>query len=60
MTYYVTWIVDGPALLTAIDGTQELALDEIMAKAFELEEIEPGSTYEIGSIIRAANAEIVW
>ena len=60
MTYYVTWIVDGPALLTAIDGAQELALNEIMAKAFEIEEIEPGSSYEIASIIRAANAEIVW
>ena len=60
MTYYITWIVDGPAILTAIDGELELTVDQLMAKAFEIEEVEPGSSYEIGSIIRAENAEVIW
>jgi hypothetical protein len=60
MTYYITWIVDGPAMLTAVDGELDLTLDQLMDAAFALEEIEPGSTYEICSIIRAKDAEIVW
>jgi len=60
MSYYVTWIVDGPAMLTKIEGELELALDQIMDIAFKLEEVEPASTYEICSIIRAEDAEIIW
>jgi len=60
MTYYITWIVDGPAILTAIKGEIELTVDQLMAMAFEIEEIEPGSSYEIGSIIRAENAEVIY
>jgi hypothetical protein len=58
--YYITWITDGPAMLTAIDGDLDLTLDQIMEIAFAIEEIEPGSSYEIGSIIRAKDAEVVW
>jgi len=60
MKYYVTWNVDGPAMLTVIDGELELTLDQIMEIAFEIEEIEPDSSYEICSIIRAKDAEVVW
>jgi hypothetical protein len=31
-----------------------------MEIAFEIEEVEPGSTYEIGSILRAKDAEVIW
>ena len=60
MKYYVTWNVDGPAMLTVIDGELELTLNQIMEIAFEIEEIEPDSSYEICSIIRAKDAEVVW
>lgn len=60
MKYYVTWNVDGPAMLTVIDGELELTLDQIMEIAFEIEEIEPDSSYEICSIIRAKDAEVVF
>lgn len=60
MTYYITWIVDGPAILTAIESEIELTEDQLMAMAFEIEEVEPESSYEIGSIIRAENAEVIW
>ena len=58
--YYVTWKVDGPAMLTVIDGELDLALDRIMETAFEIEEIEPDLSYEICSIIRAKDAEVIW
>jgi hypothetical protein len=60
MKYYITWKVDGPAMLTAIDGELDLTLDQIMEIAFEIEEIEPDLSYEICSIIRAKDAEVVW
>jgi len=59
MTYYITWIVDGPAILTAINGEIELTIDQLMEAAFAVEDIEPGSNYEICSIIRADNAHEV-
>lgn len=60
MKYYVTWITDGLTFLTGIDGELDLTLDQIMEIAFEIEEIEPDSSYEICSIIRAKDAEVVW
>jgi hypothetical protein len=61
MKYYITWNVDNPeAMLTVIDGELDLTLDQIMEIAFEIEEVEPGSTYEIGSILRAKDAEVIW
>ena len=60
MKYYITWNVDGPAMLTVIDGELDLALDQIMEIAFAIEEIEPDLSYEICSIIRAKDAEVVW
>lgn len=60
MTYYITWIVDGPAILTAIDGELELTIDQLMDAAFAIEDIEPGSNYEICSIIKAANATVIY
>ena len=61
MKYYITWKVDNPeAMLTVIDGELDLMLYQIMEIAFAIEEIEPGSSYEIGSIIRAKDAEVVW
>jgi hypothetical protein len=60
MKYYVTWKVDNPeAMLTVIDGELDLMLYQIMDLAFEIEEIEP-TEYEICSIIRAKDAEVVW
>jgi hypothetical protein len=61
MKYYITWKVDDPeGMLTVIDGDLDLALDQIMEIAFAIEEVEPGSSYEICSIIRAKDAEVVW
>ena len=60
MTYYITWIVDGPAILTAIDGELELTIDQLMESAFAIEDIEPGSKYEICSIIRADGAQVIY
>jgi hypothetical protein len=61
MKYYVTWKVDNPeAMLTVIDGDLDLPLYQIMEIAFEIEEIDPDETYEICSIIRAKDAEVVW
>ena len=60
MTYYITWIVDGPAILTAIDGELELTIDQMMEAAFAIEDIEPGSNYEICSIIRADGAQVIY
>jgi hypothetical protein len=59
MTYYITWTIDGPFILTAVDGELELTVDQMMEIAFELEQIEPGSPYEIASIIRATDAEVI-
>jgi hypothetical protein len=59
--YYITWKVDNPeAMLTVIDGELELMLYQIMEIAFAVEEVEPESSYEICSIIRAKDAEVVW
>jgi len=58
--YYITWITDGLTFLTGIDGELDLTLDQIMEIAFAVEEVEPGSSYEICSIIRAKDAEVVW
>jgi len=61
MKYYITWKVDNPeAMLTVIDGELDLTLDQLMEFAFEIEEVEPDSSYEICSIIRAKDAEVVW
>ena len=61
MKYYVTWKVDNPeAMLTVIDGELDLMLYQIMEIAFKIEEIEPDASYEICSIIRAKDAEVVW
>lgn len=60
MTYYITWVVDGPAMLTTVDSERELRLDQLMALAFEVEEVEPETSYDLCSIIRAENAEVIW
>ena len=61
MKYYITWKVDNPeAMLTVIDGELDLMLYQIMEVAFAVEEVEPGSSYEICSIIRAKDAEVIW
>ena len=60
MKYYITWIVDGPAILTAIEGGLELTIDQLMEAAFAIEDIEPGSKYEICSIIRADGAQVIY
>jgi hypothetical protein len=59
MTYYLTWTVDGPFILTAIDGSLDLTVDQLMEIAFEIEGVEPGSPYEIASIIRATDADVI-
>jgi hypothetical protein len=67
MKYYITWIVDGryphvdgPAMLTAIDGELELTIRQLMDAAFAIEDIEPDSSYEICSIIRADGAQVIY
>ena len=59
MTYYITWSVDGAALLTALDGELELTVDQMMEAAFHVEEVEAGTPYEIHSIIRASGADVI-
>lgn len=60
MKYYITWAVDGPAILTVVDsGELELTIDQLMEAAFHIEEMEVGLPYDIYSIIKADTAEVI-
>jgi hypothetical protein len=59
MKYYITWAVDGASLLTVLDGEIELTVDQMMDAAFEVEEVEAGTRYEVQSVIRARDASVI-
>lgn len=62
MTYYITWIADGfeAPLLTGVDSDTDLPIDALLAAAFDIEEIDEGTPYELCSIIRAKNADVIF
>jgi len=63
MKYFVTWECDdcetGMAFLTVFPSDDELPLDAIMREAFLAEEIAPGTSFTVFSILRAEAAQVV-
>jgi hypothetical protein len=60
MKYIVTWRPAGELdFLTIIDGVVELTVDQIMEIVFMVEDISDQENYEIYSIIRADNVDVI-
>jgi hypothetical protein len=60
MKYIVTWRPAGELdFLTIIDGVVELTVDQIMEIVFMVEDISNQENYEICSIIRADNVDVI-
>jgi hypothetical protein len=59
--YIVTWYSAGAdaTFLTSVDGDLELTTDQIMEIACAVEEVDPEWGYEVYSIIRADNVDVI-
>ena len=59
--YVVTWYSAGAdeTFLTSVDGDLELTIDQIMEIACAVEEVIPEWGYDIYSIIRAENVDVI-
>jgi len=59
--YIVTWYSAGAdeTFLTSVDGDLELTIDQIMEIACAVEEVDPEWGYDIYSIIRADNVDVI-
>jgi len=59
--YIVTWYSAGAdaTFLTTVDGDLELTTDQIMEIACAVEEVDPEWGYDIYSIIRAENVDVI-
>ena len=59
--YIVTWYSAGAdeTFLTTVDGDLELTIDQIMEIACAVEEVIPEWGYDIYSIIRAENVDVI-
>jgi hypothetical protein len=59
--YIVTWYSAGAdeTFLTSVDGDLELTIDQIMEIACAVEEVIPEWGYDIYSIIRAENVDVI-
>ena len=60
--YIVTWYSAGAdeTFLTSVDGDLELTIDQIMEIACAVEEVIPEWGYDIYSIIRADNVDVIF
>lgn len=63
LKYFVTWQCDdcdtGMAFLTVIPSDDELPLDAIMREAFNAEDVAPGTSFTVFSILRAEAAQVI-
>ena len=59
--YIVTWYSAGPdaVFLTSVEGDLELTIEQIMEIACAVEEVHPEWGYEVYSIIRADNVDVI-
>jgi hypothetical protein len=59
--YIVTWYSAGAdaTFLTSVDGDLELTIQQIMEIACDVEEVDPEWGYEVYSIIRADNVDVI-
>lgn len=59
--YIVDWYSVGAdaTFLTSVDGDLELTIDQIMEIACAVEEVDPEWGYDVYSIIRADNVDII-
>jgi hypothetical protein len=59
--YIVTWYPAGceGTYLTAVDGDLELTIEQIMEIACAVEEVDPEWGYDIYSIVRADNVDVI-
>jgi hypothetical protein len=62
MKYVVTWgaYAGMETFLTIIDGDQALTIDDIMDWVCVVEEVDPDLGYQIYSIVRADNVDVIF
>ena len=63
MKYFVTWQCDdcdtGMAFLTVVPSDGDLPLDEIMREALAAEDVAPGTSFTVFSVLRAEAAQVI-